>query len=135
MAETAKEAEQLLLLPFNVDAKTFHPFPNQTDMNLVKTKLVSEIKQCIENEESVEWSVVLLSSVLNLVSVKDDVHGQLQQLLLHSYSNRWCMDGRAAYYLYHLWYSQTPTDHKAMIFKVELFMALAVRSAFKEKGI
>jgi hypothetical protein len=134
MSEIGQEAASVLLLAMDVEAKIFCPL--QTDVKQIKPKLVSEIKQCIQDGESVEWSVVLLSSVLNLQCVTNELHDQLQELLLHSYSNRWCMDGRAAYNLYHLWYAATQNDQKIMTPKVELFLALAVKSAFQNnKGI
>jgi len=72
--------------------------------------------------------------VLNLTLNHNDdqLHQTLKQLLPHSYSARWCMDGRAAYHLWHAYAAAAASDKKPMTEKIELFLSLAVQGTLKD---
>lgn len=116
------KAESLLQLPFDIKPQTYDPL--KVDSCL---EWVSEIKRCIAEEDSVEWSVVLLTAVLSLTSTNDDLKPTLRELLVHPYSNRWWMDGRAAYHLFHVFSTKTDPEKKAMTETIELFLNLAFK--------
>lgn len=116
------KAESLLQLPLDIKPQTYHPLRVDGCR-----EWVSEIKRCIADEDSVEWSVVLLAAVLCLTSTNSDLQPTLQELLLHPYSNRWWMDGRAAYHLFHVFANKTDVEKKAMTEKIELFLNLALK--------